>query len=126
MEIKYCGSSTVTNNKHKHSQNVTATIFSSGCCIPYIHTIIATPLHFLRLPLSLIFCFIVGVGPSTQSSIEESWSAVARDIDYACKCLVREIKVIMCVRVRLCRNACVSRRMRESWQLCTSPGPPNF
>ena len=24
----------------------------------------------------------------------------------------------MCVRVRLCRNACVSRRMRESWQLC--------
>ena len=24
----------------------------------------------------------------------------------------------MRVRVRLCRNACVSRRMRESWQLC--------
>ena len=24
----------------------------------------------------------------------------------------------MRVRVRLCLNACVSRRMRESWQLC--------
>ena len=28
------------------------------------------------------------------------------------------IEVIMRVRVRLCRNPCVSRRMRESWQLC--------
>ena len=27
----------------------------------------------------------------------------------------REIEVIMCVRVRLCLNACVSRRMRDSW-----------
>ena len=30
----------------------------------------------------------------------------------------REIEVIMRVRVRLCLNACVSRRMHESWQLC--------
>ena len=29
-----------------------------------------------------------------------------------------EIEVIMRVRVRLCVNACVSRGMRESWQLC--------
>ena len=32
--------------------------------------------------------------------------------------MAREIEVIVRVRVRLCRNACVSRRMRESWQLC--------
>ena len=103
-------------DKQKHTQNVMATIFRSGCYAPYI-TIIATPLHFLRLPLSSIFCFIVALGPSsTLSSIAESRSAVAHDVDYpaswfrpvqwhACKCLAREIKVIMCVRVRLCRNA---------------------
>ena len=82
MEVKYCGSSTVTNNKQKHSQNVMATTFSSGCYAPYIYTIIATPLDFLRLPLSSTFCFIVALGPSTQSSIAESWSAIARDVDY--------------------------------------------
>ena len=75
MEIKFCGSSTVTNNKQKHSQNLMATIFSSGCYVPYIYTIIAAPLHFLRLSLSSIFCFIVALGP-------ESRSAVARDVDY--------------------------------------------
>ena len=82
VEIKYCGSSTVTNNKQKHSQNVMSTIFSSGCYAPYIYTIIAAPLHFLRVPLSSIFCFIVALGPSTLSSIAESRSAVARDVDY--------------------------------------------
>ena len=64
VEIKYCGSSTVTNNEQKHSQNVMATIFSSGCYAPYIYTIIAAPLHFLRVPLSSIFCSIVALGPS--------------------------------------------------------------
>ena len=29
----------------------------------------------------------------------------------------REIEVIMRVKVTLCLNTCVSRRMRESWQL---------
>ena len=48
-----------------------ATIFSSGCYAPYSYTIIATPLHFLRLPLSSIFCFIVALGPSTLSSIAD-------------------------------------------------------
>ena len=48
--------------KRKHTQNVMATIFSSGCYAPYIYTIIATPLHFLRLPLSSIFCFILALG----------------------------------------------------------------
>ena len=75
---------------------------------------------FLRLPLSSIFCCIVALGPSTLSTIAESRSAVARDVDYPVlyKCLAREIKVIMHVRVRLYTNACVSRRMCESWQLC--------
>ena len=37
MEIKYCDSSNVTNNKQKQSQNVMATIFSSGCYAHYIY-----------------------------------------------------------------------------------------
>ena len=95
MEIKYCGSSTVTNNKQKHSQNVMATIFSSGCYVSHIYyTIIAAPLHFLRLPLSLIFCFIVALGPSTLSSIAESWSAVARDVDYPMDNIVHAYYII--------------------------------
>ena len=49
-------------DKQKHTQNVMATIFSSGCYVPYIYTIIATPFHFLRLRLSSIFCFIVVLG----------------------------------------------------------------
>ena len=36
-KIKYWGSSTVTNNKQKHSQNVMVNIFSSGCYAHYIH-----------------------------------------------------------------------------------------
>ena len=64
MEIKYCGSSTVTNNKQ--------TLLRPDS-VPY---------------------------------------------NGACKCFAREIEVIMRVRVRLCGNACVSRRMRVSWQLC--------
>ena len=116
--------------KQKHSQNVMAIIFSSGCYAPYIYTIIATPLHFLRLPLSLIFCFIIALGPSTQSSTAESRSLVARELWHwlprpdsvpyngTCKCLARQIEVIMRVRVRLCKNVCVSCRMCESWQLC--------
>ena len=112
MEIKYCGSSTVTNNEQKHSQNVMATIFSSGCYAPYIYTIIATPLHFLRLPLSSIFCFFVALGPSTYRPLQNLSLQLHVDVDYpvlipsrtmaACKCLVREIEVIMRVRVRLC------------------------
>ena len=68
-------------NKNKHSQNVMATIFSSGCYAPYTYTIIPT-LNFLRLPLSSIFCYIVTLGPSTLSSIALSLFAVARDVDY--------------------------------------------
>ena len=41
-------------------------IFSSGCYAPY-NSIIATPLQFLRLPLSSIFCFFVALGPALQS-----------------------------------------------------------
>ena len=96
VEIKYCGSSTVMNNKQKH---LMATIFSSGCYVPYIYTIIAAPLHFLRLPLSSIF---VVLGPSTLSPIAESWSAVARDVDYPSRTMVR----VNAWHVRL--NACES------------------
>ena len=87
-----------------------------------IHSIIAAPLHFLRLPLSSIFCFFVALGPSSLSSITKSQSAVAHGHwlphpnsvpDHGvCKlhtqytaCLVREIEVIMHMRVRLCLNA---------------------
>ena len=82
MEIKYCGSSTMTNNQQKHSQNVMATIiiYLWMLCALYIYYNSYTPLHFLRLPLSLIFCFIVALGLAL--SIAKSQSAVACDVDY--------------------------------------------
>ena len=123
MEIKYCGSSTVTMNKH--SQNLMPTIFSSGCYAPYIYTIIA-PLSQSSPAFDLLFYrsvrpfyTFVHCGISVCSC---TWRWLPRpdSVPYngPCKCFAREIEVIMHVRVRLCGNVCVSRRMRESWQLC--------
>ena len=60
MEIKYCGSSTVTNNKQKHSQNVMVNIFSSGYYAPYIciyiYNIIAARLQASPVFDLLLFC----------------------------------------------------------------------
>ena len=39
--------------------------------------LLTAPLHFLRVPLCSIFCFLEVLGPSTLSSITESRSAVA-------------------------------------------------
>ena len=47
------------NNEQNHSQNEMANIFSSAV-MHHVHAIIAVPLHFLRLPLSLI-CFYVAL-----------------------------------------------------------------
>ena len=101
-------------------------IFSSGCYAPYIYTI-GNSSTFSVFPC--LRSSVLSQRLALLSSIAESRSAVARDVDYpvpadsvsyngACKCFAREIEVIMRVRVRLCGNACVSRRMRESWQLC--------
>ena len=115
--------------KQKHSQNVMAIIFSSGCYAPYIYyNSYTTPLSQASTVFDLLFYHsarpfytIVHCGISVFGCMWVVTLITHPDsIPYngTCKCLVREIEVIMHVRVRLCKNACVSRRMRESWQLC--------
>ena len=75
MEIKYCGSSTVTNNKQKHSQNAMVNIFTSGCYAHYIHYNSCTTLLSHASPglqssvfrSARRFCIIVHCGVSVCS-----------------------------------------------------------
>ena len=108
MEIKYCGFSTVTNTTNKHSQNIMATIFDSDCYAPYIYIYYngyTTPLSQASPVFDLLFDR--SARPSTQSSIAESQSAVARDVDYpvlipSCTIIRAMVRVnAWCVRSRL-------------------------
>ena len=100
------------------------TIFSFA---PYIYTIIAPfsqsspAFNLLFYRSAKRFYTFVHCGISV-CSCTWCWLPCPDSILYngLCKCLAREIEVIMHVRVRLCGNAFVSRRIRESWQLCTS------
>ena len=116
-KIKYCGSSTVTIHKQKLWLLCAVYIYYKSCTTPLSQ---ASPVFDLPFYLSATpFYTIVYCGISACSCMW-CWLPRPDSVLYngACKYLVCEIEVIMRVRVRQCRNACVSHRMRESWQLC--------
>ena len=86
MELKYCGSSTVTYNKQKHSQNVYLAL-AAICAHKY--TIIAALLHFLQVSPVFDLLFYRSARPFYLSPIAESRSAVARDVDYPSRTMAR-------------------------------------
>ena len=99
-------------------------IFSSGCYVPYIYTIIA-PLSQASPVFDLLFYRSAGpfyytfvhCGVSVCSCTWR-WLPHPDSVLYNGTCknaFAREIEVIMRVRVRL-RVSC---RMHESWQLCS-------
>ena len=98
-KIKYWGSSTVTNNKQKHSQNVMVNIFSSGCYAHYIHYNSCTTLLSQAFPVFNLLLFhsarpfyiIIHCGVSVCSC---TWMLVLVNC-------IRNILHAWCVRLRL-------------------------
>ena len=103
-------------------------ILALGAMHP-IYTIIAAPLHFVRIPLSSIFCFFVVLGPSTLSSmvysctwtlitpiltmmrvncihnIDRGYNACESEIVSKCMCLTQnawELAPLVCVCMCVC------------------------